>query len=172
MARTRSGIAARVRLPEETARLLSFAALAAALLAALLLGAALRIVPADPPAREPTAAAEPATAPSSGGAAPPADPLAARLERDLARLREVPEGYTAQLAVLCDPHRLAEIVDGFGGLEPLHVLRVPHDGRACFAVCWSHYATPREARAAPELPPALRAIVASPLAKPIAELVR
>jgi hypothetical protein len=175
------------RLPEDWPRLLSFAVLVALVVGVLLLGAILQV---DPPA---TATIEPAPAapleheppadlvaasespPRAMGANPPpirgADRLAARATADLARLAAPGNGWTAQLAVLCDPARVERLVDRFGDRSAFHVLPLMHRDDACFRICWNRYATRDDARGAADLPRELREIQRRPLPKSIAEVV-
>ena len=169
-------------------RLLSFAALVAAVLGVLLLGIALRT---DRP-REATTVRDPATAPQRGDAArgaeppaavprefvddasPPSAPairLAERAATDLERLAAIGDGWTAQLAVLCDRTRVAHLLERFGEHASFYVLPSLQGDSACFRICWNRYAEREAARRADDLPPALRAIEARPLPKAIAAVV-
>ena len=176
------------RTRDDWPRLLSFGALVVAVLGVLLLGFALRI---DRP-RDATNERDPAAAPGPRDAmrgteppdpAPPelaadvpppsapANRLATRAAMDLERLAATGDGWTAQLAVLCDRTRVTELLDRFGQHAPFYVLPSLQGDNACFRLCWNRYADREAARRADDLPPALRAIEARPLPKAIAEIV-
>jgi hypothetical protein len=170
-------------LPEDWPRLLTFAVLAVLVLGVLLLGAFLRVdstatdagapAPAGPP--EPAGAASRRPSPvlpaSASTPARDVDGLTTRATADLARLAAAGDGWTAQLAVLCDPARVQQLVDRFGDRTAFHVLPSMHGDDACFRVCWNRYATRDEARGAADLPRELREVEPRPLPKSIAEVV-
>jgi septal ring-binding cell division protein DamX len=110
------------------------------------------------------------TRPSPAGL-PPLHALAQRAAGDAERLASSGDGWTAQLALLCDPERASRLVEEFGALEPFHLLPTLHDGRACFLVCWGAYASRDRARQAADLPAALRSLGADPLPKSIAQVL-
>jgi septal ring-binding cell division protein DamX len=177
------------RVRDDWPRLLSFAALFAAVLGVLLLGALLRT---DRP-REAAIDHDRTTAPerkdavrstAAPTAAPPAFaddefppsatayPLAARAATDLERLAAVGDGWTAQLAVLCDRTRVTQLLERFGEHAPFYVLPSLQGDSACFRICWNRYAEREAAQRAADLLPALRAIEARPLPKAISEVVQ
>jgi len=176
------------RARDDWPRLLAFAALVAAVVAVLLLGVALRTerpretaieraVPTAPEWRADVRAAAPPTAASSELAreehppSAPANGLATRAATDLERLAASADGWTAQLAVLCDRKRVTQLIERFGEHAPFHVLPSLQGNDACFRICWNRYADREAARRAADLPPALRAIEARPLPKAISEVV-
>jgi hypothetical protein len=132
------------------------------------------LLPAEPLAgEEPYPEGPPLeTTPSGPGTFIPSDTESA-LER-LTRLADAEaerlsaggrEGFTAQLALLCDPARVEPILDRFGAHPDLHVLPALHDGTPCFLVCWGRYPTAAGARAAEDLPAGMRSIQPVPLPK-------
>lgn len=152
-------------------------------LAVLLLGAVLRV--ASPAADDPLAPALAAAIPD-GPEPPPAaarvpphpavqaaDPLAVRLERDLDRVAEAPSSWTAQLALLCETQRVRSFLaahDDAG--DSLYLLPAFHDDRPCVLISWGLYPNPERARAATDLPRALRAVQARPFPKRVDEVLR
>jgi hypothetical protein len=176
------------RARDDWPRLLAFAAMVAAVVAVLALGVALRTdrpratanertLPAAPDrGADARAAARPDAAPSELAveAQPPSAPsnrLATRVATDLERLAASEEGWTAQLAVLCDRTHVSQLIERFGEHGPFHVLPALQGDSACFRICWNRYADRDAARQAADLPPALRAIEARPLPKAISEVV-
>lgn len=176
------------RARDDWPRLLAFAALVAAVVAVLLLGVALRTdrprqtandqaLPAAPERRADVRATAPPDAASSELAVEahppsvPANRLATRAATDLERLAASADGWTAQLAVLCDRTRVSQLIERFGEHGPFHVLPALQGDSACFRICWNRYADRDAARRAADLPPALRAIEARPLPKAISEVV-
>jgi hypothetical protein len=169
-------------------RHLAFAGLVAAVLAVLLLGVALRTDRPHDTAIERDLRAEPGPREAVGGDAPAAavsrqladdaerppasvNRLAARAAADLERLAASGDGWTAQLAVLCDRTRVNQLLERFGQNGPFHVLPVLQGDSACFRICWNRYARRDAAQRAADLPAALRAIEAHPLPKAISEVV-
>jgi hypothetical protein len=176
------------RARDDWPRLLSFAALIVAVIGVLLLGFALRTDrpgdaaqdrhPSDAPGRSDAlrATAPPDTTPPElaaelSSSSAPANRLATRAATDLERLAAIGDGWTAQLAVLCDRSRVTELLERFGDRAAFYVLPALQGDSACFRVCWSRYADRDGARRAADLPPALRAIEVHPLPKAIAEVV-
>jgi len=164
--------------PEDWKQLLSFGGLAGAVVAILLLGAALstdspptmiqaRLGPPAPGAELTTPTAPPPEEPRT---APPADHLARRALADLERMTGA-QGFTAQLAVLCDAEQVGVLTDRFGDHDAYYLLPVLHGDTACFRICWNRYATREKAASAADLPRAMRAIESRPLPKNIAEVV-
>ena len=100
-----------------------------------------------------------------------ADRLAQRAAADLHRLGHASGEWTAQLGLFCDPARVRELFDQFGGQAPFHILPSDHRGQACFRICWGQYGTAAEAKAARDLPQPLREIVPTPLPKPVDEVL-
>jgi hypothetical protein len=125
----------------------------------LILGAALRVDP-DPAGSLTFAASgevevvgglEPLP-PAIPTTAPPADRRAA----DLDRLATSGDRWTAQLAMLCDEAGARRLAARFPDAHELYLLPVDHGGNECWAVCWGIYGGAEQARAANDLPPALR----------------
>ncbi len=81
------------------------------------------------------------------------------------------KGWTAQLAVLCEPARVEQMIERFGDLGGFHVLPSYLREKPCFRVCWSRYSTREDARAASDLPAVLRRITPQPVPKPVSEVV-
>jgi septal ring-binding cell division protein DamX len=162
--------------------MLPFAALLTAVIGVLTLGALMRTPGPAPPPRPvsaPVAAvggsllSRPApgrhTLPPRRKA--PAARLAARVATDIERLADEADGWTAQIAVLCDAGRAAELIDRFGNHEALYILPSLHGDAACYRLCWNRYATRAAAKAAHDLPAGLRAVEPSPLPKSLAEVL-
>lgn len=169
-------------------RLLSFGAWVVAVLGVLLLGFALRTdrprdathqraptaISERPDAGHATEPREPAPPVLAADVSPPsapADRLATRAATDLERIAAIGDGWTAQLAVLCDRTRVTELLERFGDRAPFYVLPSLQGDSACFRICWNRYADREAARRSADLPPALRAIEARPLPKAITEVV-
>jgi septal ring-binding cell division protein DamX len=170
---------------QDWSHLLSVGGLIGAVLGVLLLAATLRTDAPSSPLLAPTTppptvdAARPirptAAVPTEASVLPPVAPvdrLARRASADLERIAQDGDGWTAQLAVLCDPARVAPLIDRFGDRTALHVLPSLHQDNPCFRICWNRYPTRDEAKRAADLPAALRAIEARPLPKQVAEVVR
>jgi hypothetical protein len=173
--------------PEDWTNLLSFGGLAGAILGVLLLGAALSADPPSPRAGSPKSTApiaeripdqdpppltaEPRHAPRPALPAPRTSGLAERAAADLGRMATEPEGWTAQLAVMCDAKRVAGLTERFGEHEAFFLLPVLHGDEACFRICWNRYRTREAAAKAADLPRAMREIEPRPLPKAIAEVV-
>jgi hypothetical protein len=173
--------------PEDWKQLLSFGGLAGAVLAILLLGALLStdsprttiqagLGPPAPGADLTTPTAPPpetsrTTPPADRAPAdPPADHLARRALADLERMTGA-QGWTAQLAVLCDAEHVGALTERFGDDDAYYLLPVLHGDTACFRICWNRYPTREQAASAADLPRAMRAIESRPLPKNIAEVV-
>lgn len=166
---------------EDWPQLVSFGTLLAAVLGVLLLGAVLRtaVPEADsggggaPTTSSGVRVAGPRAAPRQRPTVADAmlDRLARRAQADAGRLGRASDEWTAQLGLFCDPARVQELFEEFGGLTSFHILPSLHRGAACFRICWGHYRTATEARAARDLPQSLRDIVPSPLPKPVDEVL-
>jgi hypothetical protein len=102
----------------------------------------------------------------------PANPLlmtlATRAQSDSARFAGARGRWTAQLLVACKAETVDRLLAAAPGTSKLYVLPARVKDEACFRVCFSDYATPKEAAAAADLPAALRGkekIVAAEVAK-------
>jgi septal ring-binding cell division protein DamX len=102
----------------------------------------------------------------------PANPLlmtlATRAQSDSARLSGARGRWTAQLLVACKAETVDRLLAAAPGTSKIYVLPARVKDEACFRVCFSDYATPKEAAAAADLPAALRGkekIVAAEVAK-------
>jgi septal ring-binding cell division protein DamX len=98
--------------------------------------------------------------------------LVRRAQADLRRFTGDGDPWTLQLALLCDSSGAREALERFGSNEPFHVLPSLHDDRACFILSWNRYATRDAAKAASDLPDAIRSRYPGAFPKPIAEVVR
>lgn len=157
--------------PRDAKALLSAGALLAVVAAVFVLGAVLHgRVPA--PAPEPADVAAPAFSevPTDRPApAPqaPEDSLAARAERDAARLAEDGGAFTLQLVVACQEEGVRRLLEAGGDDGRLFVLPREVGGRPCWAVSWGTFASEAEAAAA-ALPPVLQ-LSEPPRPRPIAQ---
>ena len=92
--------------------------------------------------------------------ASPPDPLlmtlATRAAADAGRLAKAKGRWTAQLLVACKPETVDRLLAASAGAGKLYVLPARVKDEACFRVCFGDYATPKDALAAEDLPPALR----------------
>lgn len=82
--------------------------------------------------------------------------LATRAEGDCGRLSKARGRFTAQLVVACKPETVDRLLSAAHGSTKLYVLPVQVHDDACFRVCFSTYATSKEAAIAADLPKALR----------------
>ena len=164
-------------LREGLPHLLPVGTLVGAVLGVLILGAVLQSEePSTAAAPRAVAAAEARspdrTAAAGSEASSRIHGLARRVEQDLERMAAPGDGWTAQLALLCDPSRVQQILDRFGSQRPLHILPTFHNDDACFLVCWNRYPTSERAKKASDLPAALRSVQPKPLPKEIAKILQ
>jgi len=103
--------------------------------------------PARPVRREPRA-----TSTTAGSVSR----LAHRVMQDVDRLESTGNAWTAQIGVYCDDQHVSELVDRHGNDSDLFVLPVLLDERACFRICWGHYASEERASQARGLPASFR----------------
>jgi septal ring-binding cell division protein DamX len=98
------------------------------------------------------------------------DVLAVRVQDDTER-GPAGEGFTAQLALLCDAERARGLASDFASEDRLYVLPVDHAGQSCYQISWGRYPTAEAARRASDLPVALRHLAAQPYPKRWSEIV-
>lgn len=174
--------------PTTWRHLLAIAVPIGSVLGVLVLGLALRVDPAERPlltyderaglAHEAAAGpdldlppAEPAT-PRAPALDERLEALARRATADLDRVSSAADGFTAQLALLCDKDGVARLVERFDDQERLYVLPADHEGRACLLICWGLYADADAARAAADMPAALREVHPQPFPKRVADVLQ
>jgi hypothetical protein len=116
-------------------------------------------------------AAPPPEAPEQARATPPPADLEARAGYDLARLREVREGWTLKFATLCSRESVSRKLAALSGHDQFYLLPTSVNGRDCHRLCWGLYSTRDEALAAGGIPEALNEIEGQPAAMPLHKVV-
>ena len=158
--------------------------LAGAVLGTLILGAVLRVEPndsgltvierVDSAAVDPTVESPPPAADVQTPAAPrpsAGDRPAARAIKDAGRLSRAADRWTLQFMVTCTPQTAADVLERLAADSEMYMLPLMLNDQPCLRICWGNFASRDRAVAANGIPPALTALNADPIPRPIVGLL-